>query len=539
MENVISESAQYGSCSSSEWDGKKFEDLHELPAFAREALLDNRLEKPMDFQFKVIPLAMKGYNITGIAKTGSGKTLAYILPALKHIVAYPRRTSCLVMAPTRELAQQIFDQCTLVNGKNTAWNPEKHTYAKNFESCVVYGGVSRSKEWQRWQCPRSHIIVATPGRLLDLLSEDKSCVDLSSVSYFVLDEADVMIDDGFEDDIMTICQHFRVKPQTLYFSATWPTRIEEVAARIMSTVAKTGDHKTVALDQVQTGPVVNPNIQQEVKVFDSSPAYWDYYRHEEQKMAHLQKTLSQLLQRKDDGYPSDAKIVVFVCTKKVCNTIANDLWETGVYADSIHGDKRQEQRLQVLDNFRSGKVRVLVATDVIGRGLDFPDCTHVILFHFPGDIDQYVHRVGRTARGADGRGNALIYFDYSSQQPNVPEELARALKDGQQIVPEELQHIVQEVKMLGASRGKWEEKSKDNGWSSRSWKREDPKNDGAVRNDWNDKSWDANQNFDTGKRNETPTTQYDEYNRNHHATKRNERHDSSSSNACKLLPSGG
>lgn len=231
--------------------------------------------------------------------------------------------------------------------------------------------------------------------------------------------------------------------------------------------------------------VANPSIRQQVLVFDSSAEYWDYYRHEEEKLTHLKTTLDGLLKR-TDGTLTEAKIVIFVCTKKVCHSIANDLWNDGVYADSIHGDKRQEQRLSVLENFRQGVIRVLVATDVAGRGLDFPDCTHVILFHFPADIDQYVHRVGRTARGDKGKGDALIYFDYSSQQPEMAEALLQALEQAGQTIPDALQLIVEEVKELGPPRGKWDEKNSN--WNRRG----DPKRWETEKCRGDDLPWDSN-----------------------------------------------
>jgi len=461
---------------------KRFSDEHSIPEYALDALRRHEKLAPYPIQAQVIPLAARGMNITGIARTGSGKTLAFLLPGLRYCTMPECRTvAALCMNPTRELAQQTYVEMNLLtaseeksyNYRTKEYVPKSHV----FKSAVMYGGIK--KDDQRWDAQGCRFIAATPGRLLDFLREDDPCVDLSRLKYFVLDEADMMINVGFGPEIKSVCDFFEdSRPQVLFFSATWPQSIVESARNMMNDVAKPGVPIMVSMGADET-PTVNANIAQTVHVFDKKREFWKYERHDTEKFEHLLKFLNDIFSEDNEDWAKQGKqpkILIFASTKKVCHDIANDLWEKGIMADSITGDKKQEQRLSTVERFKNGKLRCLVATDVVGRGIDFPECSHVILFHFPSEMETYVHRIGRTARGEGAKGCAILYYDYYSGAPQVPAELVSVLREAGQIVPEELQNIMNEVEKKGDYRGDWDnwksgEKSRNSGrdWSTSTW----------------------------------------------------------------------
>lgn len=327
---------------------------------------------PTPIQAATWPYTLSGYDCIGVAETGSGKTLAFSVPAIRHISSLKTSSKgssgvkVVVVSPTRELAMQIYETM------------EKFSKAARLTAVCIYGGVP--KDEQRQKLRRADIIVATPGRLQDLI--DEGCADLSKVSYLVLDEADRMLDKGFEDAIRRIIS---VTPtasrQTLMFTATWPTSVRKLAATFMKTPVKItiGDRDDLR---------ANIRIKQTIEVID--------------QRAKEQRLLS-LLRQHQGGTQKDDRILVFCLYKKEATRVEMFLRSQGCRVAAIHGDLSQAQRTQALGQFKDGSCPLLIATDVAARGLDIPKVKLVINVTFPLTIEDYVHRIGRTGRaGADG-----------------------------------------------------------------------------------------------------------------------------------------
>lgn len=334
--------------------------------------------KPTPIQSTTWPLLFSGRDVIGIAETGSGKTLGFGLPCLKKLLdSKPSKNPCqpraVIISPTRELAMQIYDQLVKF-GKNE----------KTQVTCI-YGGVG--KDEQRHALKKAAIVVATPGRLKDLMNDGS--IDLGKVNYLVLDEADRMLDKGFEQDIKDI-----VKPmpssrrQTVMFTATWPRSVRDLA----STFMKTPVTVTIGGDP-SADPRANLRIKQDVQVVDP--------REKEGK-------LIQLLSKSQRGQ-SPEKVLVFCLYKKEAVRIENLIRNKGFKVAGIHGDLGQAERFRNLDAFKSGHATVLVATDVAARGLDIPNVMLVINVTFPLTVEDYVHRIGRTGR-AGANGHAITFF---------------------------------------------------------------------------------------------------------------------------------
>jgi len=360
-------------------------------------------ERPTPIQAQCWPILASGRDVIGIAETGSGKTLAFTIPALAHIksrnkleTAKPRSGPImLVVAPTRELAMQ--SQVVL----------EKASEFLKIKSVCVYGGVS--KQYQRDALQTGvDVVVATPGRLIDLM-EEGNC-HLGEVSYLVLDEADRMLDQGFERDIRKIISKTHPQRQNALFSATWPDSVREIAEEFLKLPVKV----TIGSDDLAAGT----RIKQIVEVVED--------RQREQR-------LKELL----NEYHSDRKnrILIFVLYKKEAGRIEANLRKCKWNCTSIHGDKNQLSRIEAVEQFKSGKVPLLVATDVAARGLDIPDVDYVINFSFPLTIEDYVHRIGRTGR-AGKSGTAHTFFQ--SCDKARAGELVKVLKDANQEVPKEM-----------------------------------------------------------------------------------------------------
>jgi len=336
-----------------------------------------------------------------VAETGSGKTLVFVLPALVHIKAQPNITKnnngpvVLVLSPTRELAMQTTDVCIAVGTK------------LELKSVCVYGGVDKNEQ-RKAILAGVHIVVATPGRLMDFLNE--GCITLQRVTYLVLDEADRMLDMGFEKDIRFIAGQIRKDRQTLMFSATWPQAIQDLAAEYFSDPV-----------QVNVGTpalTINLRVSQIVEVID--------YQIKE-------KRLIELLHK----YHSTRRnrILIFVLYKKEAPRIENMIRGRGWKVNAIHGDNSQDRRTAALEAFKSGEVPLLVATDVAARGLDIPDVEYVINFTFPLTIEDYIHRIGRTGRGGKtGISHTLFTIGEKSHSG----ELINVLQEANQNVPTEL-----------------------------------------------------------------------------------------------------
>ncbi|MCC6971286.1 MAG: DEAD/DEAH box helicase [Phycisphaerales bacterium] len=338
------------------------------------ALADEGYSTPTPIQAQAIPLVLAGRDVLGCAQTGTGKTAAFALPIIHRLLESPapmatshiKKVRVLVLSPTRELATQIADSFKTYG---------KHT---RLSGAVIYGGVS-----QRMQERSLHrgvdVIVATPGRLIDLT--EQGLIDYSGITTFVLDEADRMLDMGFINPIRQIAGHIKSERQTLLFSATMPREIEKLAASLLRNPTR------VAVTPVASAA---PMIEQSV-----------YYIGQFQKQALLETLVSDTTVR---------RAVVFTRTKHGADRVCKKLEQAGVAAVAIHGNKNQSQRQRSLDSFRSGRNRVLVATDVAARGLDVDGITHVFNFDLPMEPEAYVHRIGRTGR-AGATGIAVAFCD--------------------------------------------------------------------------------------------------------------------------------
>lgn len=321
---------------------------------------------PTPIQAAAWPFLLSGRDVIGVAETGSGKTLAFGVPCIRYITSLPKRErwkgpKAVIISPTRELALQIHGQLLRL------------ATPAGLEAVCVYGGVQ--KEVQRRALKSASIVVATPGRLNDFISEGD--VDLGSIGYLVLDEADRMLDKGFEEDIKRI---IRTTPphgvrQTLMFTATWPQSVRELAATFMKSPVK------ISIGDNPNGELrANNRITQKVEVVDP--------RGKEVR-------LLQLIKEHQSGKHKDDRILVFCLYKKEATRVETYLRMKGFRVAGIHGDLSQQQRTTSLEAFKSAKVPLLVATDVAARGLDIPAVKLVVNVTFPLTVEDYVHRIGR------------------------------------------------------------------------------------------------------------------------------------------------
>ena len=336
-----------------------FQDLDLIPAL-QKALTKQKYVIPTPIQSKAIPGLLKGNDLIGIAQTGTGKTAAFVLPILQRMIEkYPRKIKTLVLTPTRELAAQIGESF--------------YTYGEflKFKHTVIFGGVGQGKQIQ--ELTRGvDIVVATPGRLLDLLNQRK--LTLSNIEFFVLDEADRMLDMGFIHDIKKVISKLPNKRQSLFFSATMSSKINQLAKSLL----KNPIHVEVA-PQATTVEI----IKQHIFFVDQSSK---------------EKLLLELLK-----HEHLTSILIFTRTKHRANKVALFLNKNNISSDAIHGNKSQTARTKAIKDFKTGKIKVLVATDIAARGIDIDNISHVINFELPNEAESYVHRIGRTARaGAEG-----------------------------------------------------------------------------------------------------------------------------------------
>ena len=323
---------------------------------------------PTPIQNATIPLVLRGCDILGCAQTGTGKTAAFALPLLQLLAEKPsaahQKVRALILTPTRELAQQIYDSF-LLYGKSLS-----------VRACVIFGGVGQPAQVDALH-KGCDILVACPGRLLDLMNQ--GIVHLNNVEYFVLDEADRMLDMGFIHDVRRIAHQVPSKHQTLLFSATMPEEVEALAMDLLK------DPQTVKVD-----PVSSP-----VQAIDQYMYYVD--------KANKKRLLASILKS-----PDVINALVFSRTKYGCDRIVRDLKKAGLDAVAIHGDKSQGARTTALARFKSGDCPVLVATDIAARGLDIEGLSHVINYDLPMEPESYIHRIGRTGRA--GHGGTAISF---------------------------------------------------------------------------------------------------------------------------------
>lgn len=353
----------------------KFEDL-DLHDDVLDALWDMHFEDCTPIQEQAIPVLLEGRDLIGVAQTGTGKTAAYLLPVLDKLATgdLPKDAiHCIIMAPTRELAQQIDQQ---MQGFSY--------YMNNVSSVPIYGGGDgvAFEQQKRGLTMGADVVIATPGRLLAHLS--LGYVNLSKVSFFILDEADRMLDMGFYDDIMQIVSFLPKYRQTIMFSATMPEKIQQLAKKILD------------------DPV-------EVKIAVSKPAekiiQAAYICHEPQKLGII---LSLFNETKPE------RMIIFASKKVKVKELANALRQKGLNADAMHSDLEQSQRDDVMYRFKAGKIDILVATDILSRGIDVDDIRLVVNYDVPYDCEDYVHRVGRTAR-ANNDGLAITFVSDDQQ----------------------------------------------------------------------------------------------------------------------------
>uniref|UniRef100_A0AB33J4H3 DEAD/DEAH box helicase n=2 Tax=unclassified Prevotella TaxID=2638335 RepID=A0AB33J4H3_9BACT len=333
-----------------------------------DALYDMRFDTCTPVQEKCIPEILKGNDVLGVAQTGTGKTAAYLLPILSKLDdgGYPGDAiNCIIMSPTRELAQQI-DQAMQGFGY----------YLQSVSSVAVYGGNDGNRYDQELKSLRlgADVVIATPGRLISHISLGN--VDLSKVSFFVLDEADRMLDMGFSEDIMTIAKGLPKTCQTIMFSATMPAKIEELA-------------KTLLKNPIEIKLAVSKPAE---KIRQSA-----YICHETQKLSIIKSIFNS----------GDLKRVIIFCGSKMkVKQVNGALQDKHINSGEMHSDLDQAERDDIMFKFKSGQLDVLVATDIVSRGIDIDDIAMVINYDVPHDAEDYVHRIGRTAR-ADRDGQAI------------------------------------------------------------------------------------------------------------------------------------
>ena len=340
-----------------------------------DALDDMNFTECTPIQEHAIPVILEGRDLIGVAQTGTGKTAAFLLPILSKLSdgGYPEDAiNCVIMSPTRELAQQI-DQAM-----------EGFSYYMNVSSVAVYGGNDgiRYEQEKRGLAKGADVVIATPGRLISHLSLGN--VDLSKVSFFVLDEADRMLDMGFSDDIMQIVKYLPKERQTIMFSATMPKKIQDLARTILHDPA-------------------------EVKLAVSRPAdkivQAAYICYEAQKVALVKKLFT---------LQPPQRVIVFASSKQKVKDMAITLSRAGFNVGAMHSDLEQQERDEVMYKFKAQQINVLVATDIVARGIDIDDIQLVINFDVPHDAEDYVHRIGRTAR-ANNDGEAITLVSEKDQ----------------------------------------------------------------------------------------------------------------------------
>ena len=349
-------------------------------------------------------MAMSGRDMVGIAATGSGKTLAYILPAIVHINAQPpvQRGDgpiALVLAPTRELAMQIHAEA------------QKFGKYAQIRSTCIYGGAAKGPQTRELSAG-VEICIATPGRLLDMLNENRT--NLRRVTYLVMDEADRMLDMGFEPQIRKILEQIRPDRQTLMWSATWPKEVQGLARDFLKDFI-----------QVNIGSLdISANVRVTQIVLSCSP--YD-------KMRLLIEELSKIMAGSEPG-----KVIIFTAKKVTADEVSNVLTRDRFPAVALHGDKSQNERDWVMRQFKDGRSAILVATDVAARGLDVKEINYVINFDLPKNIEDYVHRIGRTGR-AGKYGTAISFFS-PAEDGKLTRDLIKILEEAKQEVP----HVIRE-----------------------------------------------------------------------------------------------
>ncbi|BFY99613.1 hypothetical protein BsWGS_02652 [Bradybaena similaris] len=377
---------------------RTFEDAFKHYPLILEQIQKQNFVKPSPIQCQSWPILLQGKDLIGIAQTGTGKTLAFLLPALIHIdnQTVPRESragpSALILSPTRELAQQIEMEVNKIN-------------YKGIRSICVYGGGNRREQLKKVK-KGVEIVVATPGRLNDFMMH--GIINVKHVTYLVMDEADRMLDLGFELEIKKVMLDIRPDRQTVMTSATWPPGVQKLAEQYMTKPYK------VFVGTLDLAAV--HSVTQHVEFVD-----------ETEKKSFLLDFISNMTE--------DDKLIVFVGKKMVADDVSSDLAMNNIQCQCIHGDREQCDRETALEEFKSGTVRILVATDVASRGLDVKDITHVLNYDFPSHIEEYVHRIGRTGRA--GRSGTSLTFMTRNDWKNA-QQLVDIMSEANQNIPDEL-----------------------------------------------------------------------------------------------------
>jgi len=338
-------------------------------------------KRPTDIQFKSIPAILQGEDVLAIAQTGTGKTAAFAIPVISMLhdrkaSARPEGIKCIVMVPTRELAIQITEVFVKIG---------RYTRVKTF---CIFGGVDQDPQISRLE-KGIDILVATPGRVFDLVSQGH--LKLNTVEILILDEADHMLDLGFLKDIQDLIKRLPRKRQTLFFSATIDETIKKLAYSLV--------HNAIRI-QISPDNPVNKNIQHAVAFVEM-----------DDKRFFLERIINE--------HPG-SKMLIFVRTKVRAERVFKALERVGIKSLTIHGDREQADRLQVMKEFRNGDVKILIATDVSARGIDIPNVDYVINYDLPEQPENYVHRVGRTGRGVQ-KGEAVSFC--SAEEKGLLQEI--------------------------------------------------------------------------------------------------------------------
>lgn len=376
-----------------------------FPDYAMKEILKQGFPNPTPIQAQGWPIALSGRDMVGIAQTGSGKTLAYILPAIVHIINQPRLLRdegpiVLVLAPTRELAQQI---------QQVAQDFGQSVHVRN--TCI-FGGAPKGPQGRTLE-RGVEIVIATPGRLIDFLEKDTT--NLRRCTYLVLDEADRMLDMGFEPQIRKIIEQIRPDRQVLMWSATWPKEVQNLAEEFL--------HDYIQINIGSLSLSANHNILQIVDVCEE----WE----KNDKLLTLLTEISS---------EEETKTIIFAETKRKVDDITKTINRAGWRALAIHGDKNQQDRDYVLQQFRHARSSILVATDVAARGLDVEDVKFVINYDYPNNSEDYVHRIGRTGRS---QNTGTAYTLFTPNNSAKAKDLLSVLQEANQVVNPKLLELAQ------------------------------------------------------------------------------------------------
>jgi len=365
------------------------------------ARLSSTFPSPSAIQSAAWPAACDGKDVIAVAKTGSGKTLAFLLPMFHRIENTRGDVEGLVVAPTRELAIQIQAEC------------EKFGAEHGFQSACVYGGASAHDQRNALRTKKPCVVIGTPGRLVDLMSQE-GVLTLSKLKVIVLDEADRMLDMGFEPQIKTIFGDCPAERQTLLFSATWPKAVRKLAAGYLRDKAHVQEI-FVGEGELDGELAANKSISQRF-----------IQARDHEKDEHLYKLICE--------FPDDSRVVVFANTKRRVENLSKTFAAEGFGTVSVHGDKTQADREASLKKFVTNQCPLMMATDVAARGLDIKGVTHVINYDMARDVESYVHRIGRTGRAGE-LGAAITFWNPDYDKQCTP-ALCKIARDANQDVPE-------------------------------------------------------------------------------------------------------